>query len=404
MMVTCCSSDSTPRRPLPAPRATPWCATLAALLAAACHSAAPAASAPPGPPPERTITAAGLDSLPHAAVTNAHLVCLSDGQSPCPIGLATANWLHGGRFATWEPNRQVQIWSPNQPDPQTLGEAGTDDSQYQSVVSVAASGSGFVILDAAHNHLLRFGANGRYQSLVPTPPTRMTFLTGYAGDVPLLQLIEPAAADSPAVFDVREIDAPGDTIGHSVLKLPLPWLRIRDGRTTAPLPLFPVLPAYTVAPDSDVIWSTGATLAVRRQSAAGSLRWSLTSDVTGPPVTPEEIAAARAQLGRAPTAAALASFDSSVARTAKVHSAVTALLLASDGRVLVAGAQTPARDSVDYLSLDATGRPMLRFALPRQSRVLLFAGDSLLVQRAGANLHPELRWLLIGSPPGVPLH
>jgi hypothetical protein len=369
-------------------------APVAAFAFTACHDAA-GTRQPAGPPVERTVTAATLESLPRLEVTDGHLVCLADGQSPCPVDLATANWVHDDRFATWEPNRQVQIWSPNQPNPLTIGEVGAAIGQYRAVVSVAANGPGYFVIDAASNNLLLFDGKGHYQSSVPVAPSGMTHATGFAGDIPLLQLILPTAADSPAVFEVRELEGPGDTLGRSVLKLPLPWLRIRDGKPARELPLFPVLPSYAIAADSDVVWSAGDVFSVRRQSASGPLRWSLSSTVTGPAVTPEEIKLDRAQLGPTPDAAASARFDSSVALTAKVHAAITGLVLAHDGRVLVVGAQTPARDSIDFFSLSNSGEPKGRFTLPRRSRVLLFNGDSLLVQRPGANMNQELRWLIL---------
>ncbi|HEY8062645.1 MAG TPA: hypothetical protein VID74_07600 [Gemmatimonadales bacterium] len=369
-------------------------APVAAFAFTACHDAA-GTRQPAGPPVERTVTAATLDSLPRLEVADGHLVCLADGQSPCPVDLATANWVHDDRFATWEPNRQVQIWSPNQPNPLTIGEVGAAIGQYRAVVSVAANGPGYFVIDAASNNLLLFDGKGHYQSSVPVAPSGMTHATGFAGDIPLLQLILPTAADSPAVFEVRELEGPGDTLGRSVLKLPLPWLRIRDGKPARELPLFPVLPSYAIAADSDVVWSAGDLFSVRRQSASGPLRWSLSSTVTGPAVTPDEIKLDRAQLGPTPDAAVSARFDSSVALTAKVHAAITGLVLAHDGRVLVVGAQTPARDSIDFFSLSNSGEPKGRFTLPRRSRVLLFNGDSLLVQRPGANMNQELRWLIL---------
>jgi hypothetical protein len=370
---------------------------LGMLLLAACHDAAPARSAAQ-PPMQRAISAAALDSLPSLVVSDGHLVCLADGQSPCPIDFATANWLHAERFASWEANRQVQIWSPNQPDPQTLGEVGSADGQYRLVVSVAASGTGFVVIDAASNRVLRYDAGGKFQSSVPTAPTSLAHAAGFAGDVPLLQLIRPTAPDSPAVFEVRELDAPGDTIGRTVLRLSLDWLRLRDARPSATLPLFPVLPAYAIAADSDIVWSAGDVFALRRQSPAGALRWSLTSDVPGPAVTADEIAQARTQAAPERDPAAKARFDSSLAATAKFHAAITGLLVAADGRVLVVGAQVPARDSIDFYSLGNSGQLHGRFTLPRRSRVLLFGGDSLLVQRPGANVNQELRWLVLKRP------
>jgi hypothetical protein len=278
---------------------------------------------------------------------------------------------------------------------------GSGTGQYRSVASVAANGDGYFVIDAASNNLLRFDSKGHYQSSVPVAPSRMTYATGFAGDIPLLQLILPSAADSPAVFEVREIEGPGDTLGHSVLKVPLPWLRIRDGRTARELPLFPVLPSYAIAPDSDIVWSAGDVFSVRRESASGALRWRLTSTVTGPEVTPAEISGERARLGPTPNAAAVAHFDSSVALSAKFHAAITGLVLSHDGRVLVVGAQLPARDSIDFYPLSNSGEPTGQFSLPRRSRVLLFNGDSLLVQRPGANVNLELRWLLL-RPAAIP--
>ncbi len=366
-------------------------------LLAACHDAAPARNAAELPA-QRSITAGTLDSLPSLAVSDGHLVCLADGQSPCPISFATANWLHAGRFATWETNRQVQIWSPNRLNPQTVGEVGSGDGQYRLVVSVAASGDGFVVIDAASNRVLRYDGTGRFQSGVPTLPSSIAHAAGFAGDVPILQLIRPTAPDSPAVFEVRELDGPGDTLGRTVLRLPLAWLRVHDGRPTATLPLFPMLPAYAIAGDSDIVWSVGDVFAVRRQSPNGTLRWNLTSDVPGPAVTADEIAQARTQAASERDPAAKARFDSSAAATGKFHSAITGLLIAAGGGVLVVGAQVPARDSIDFYSLSTTGISEGRFTLPRRSRVLLFDGDSLLVQRPGANMQQELRWLVLKRP------
>jgi hypothetical protein len=352
----------------------------------------------------RTVTAGALDSLARFSVTDGHLVCLADGQSPCPVELATANWMHGGRFATWEPNRQVQVWSPNQSNPETIGEAGGGTGQYRAVVSVAANGAGYFVIDAAANNLLLFDGKGHYQSSVPIQPSGMSHATGFAGDIPLLQLILPTAVDSPAAFEVRELEGPGDTLGRTVLRLPLTWLRIREGKPSRQLPLFPVLPSYAIARNRDIIWSAGDVFAVRRQSDSGALRWSLTGDASGPAVTPDDIAHERAQLGATPDAAATERFDSSVALSARFYSAITGLILAPDGRVLVAGSQVPGRDSLDYYSLSSSGEPKGRFTLPRRSRVLLFDGDSLLVQRPGPNMNQELRWLLVGPAAVSPTH
>lgn len=364
----------------------------------ACRDSKPAAPPAPTEPITRTTTAAALDSLSTTPVTDGRLVCLSDGQKPCPTGNATANWLHDGRFAVWEPHHQVQIWTPSKTDPQLLGEIGANEGQYDFVVSVAATRTGYIVLNASGTRALRYDAKGKFESSLPFPPVAIAHATGYSGDVPFYQVIHEAGRDSAAEFEVREIDGPGDTVGRSVLKAKLTWLRLRDGRPVAPLPLFPTLPSYVIAADSDVVWGNGDLFSLERRSPTGKLRWSLTSDATGPAVTPAEINVARTRLPEGGDKAQKARFDSSVANTAKFHPAVGAIYLAADGRVVVSGIPLASRDSVRYVLLSNTGQPTGQFSLPRASRLLLFAGDSLLAQRAGANAQPELRWLIVKSP------
>ena len=368
---------------------------LGLLVLTACRAGKPAAPAAPAEPVTRTTTATALDSLPDIAVVDGRLVCLSNGENPCPAAAATANWLHDGRFATWEAHRQIQLWTPNTIDPQLLGEVGTGEGQYDFVVSVAATHSGYIVLNASAMRALRYNAKGKFESSVPFPGATISHATGYSGGVPFYQEIHEAGPDSAADFEVREIDTPGDTIGRSVIKTKLTWLRLRDGRPVAPIPLFPMLPSYAITPDSDVVWSVGEVLSVERRSPEGKLRWSLTSDATGPATTPDEIAAAHTRLPAVATKLQLAQFDSSVAITPKFHQAVGAIYVAADGRVAVAGVALPSHDSVRYIVLSKTGQPIARFSLPRAHRMLLFAGDSLVVQRAGANAQSELRWLMV---------
>ena len=371
---------------------------LGLLVLTACRDTKPTASAAPAQSITHTTTAAALDSLPTIPVTNGRLVCLSDGQKPCPTGTATANWLHGGSFTTWEPHHQIQIWTPNKTDPQLLGELGAGEAQYDFVVSVAATRTGYIVLNASGMRALRYNANGKVESSLPFPPVSMTHATGYSGDVPFYQVIHEAGQDSAAEFELREIDGPGDTIGRTVLKSKLNWLRLRDGRPAAPVPLFPILPSYAIAADSDVVWSAGELFSIERRSPAGRVRWSLTSDAPGPAVTAADIAAARSRLPDGADKAQKSRFDSIVAATAKFHPAVGAVYVAPDGRVIVAGFPVASHDSVRYVVLSNTGQPVGRFSLPRSTRVLLFSGDSALAQRAGANAQRELRWLVVRPP------
>ena len=369
------------------------------LLLGACSSNKPVAPKDPAQPIVHSMSAGALDSLPRMSLTSGRLICLVDAGAPCPTTPATANWLRDGKYATWELRKAVEIWSPDKTDPQLLGEVGVTDSQYDIVLSAAATRSGYIILNLSpgRSSALLYDSRGRYTSNLPMPPVSMTKSRGYSGNVAFFQLIHEAGRDSAAEFDVREVDGPGDTIGVSVLKARLPWLRIRDGRATGPLPLFPTLPSYALAADSDIVWGNSDLFNFERRSPTGAIRWKLTTDAPGPPITKAELAAIRAKLPQNDKTK-LAGFDSSAAHTGNFFPAASGLFVGPDGRVLVAGPQLPTRDSVEYVLLDRTGLPTGRLGMPKLTRPLLFAGDSVLVQRAGANANQELRWLVIGKP------
>ncbi len=365
------------------------------LLLAACHGNKPVGPTWGATPITHTTTGAALDSLPIVPVTDGRLICLADGHSPCPTSAAAANWLHDGHFATWEPRHPVLIWTPNKTDPQLLGEVGRDSTQYDFVISVAANGTGYTILNGSGMRVMHYNAAGVLQLTMPFPQETITHETGYSSDIAYYQVISERGRDSAASFDVRIVDGPGDTVGHSVIMTSLDWLHLRDGRPTAPLTLFPILPAYAFAADSDVVWNQGNLFTVERRSPAGKIRWTLTSDAPGLAVTDSDIALARKRIPPNASKDMRARFDSSVANTPKFLPAVGGVYLAADGRVLLAGVGGPARDSARYTMLSSTGEPTGRFFLPTATRLLLFAGDSIMTQRAGANAQPELRWLML---------
>src|ERR1700709_1958519 len=114
------------------------------VVAAACAGDKPAKQ--PAAPVARTITAAGLDSLPRLNPTPGRLVCLADNVSPCPTANATGNWLRDGNFATWEPHKLVEMWRPSVTDPTFLGEVGNAENQYDGVLSAAATRTGFMVI------------------------------------------------------------------------------------------------------------------------------------------------------------------------------------------------------------------------------------------------------------------
>lgn len=367
-----------------------------AALVTACSPTKPDAGKEPVQPINRSITAGALDSLPRMTPSSGRLVCLSDGVSACPTGAVTANWLHDGMFATWEQHKVVDLWRPGQTDPTVLGEIGNNENQYDAVLSVAATPTGYVIVSLMGQHTLSYDSKGVFTGSLPIPPIRLSRSMGYSGSIPFSQIIHEAGQDSVAEFEVRLIDGPGDTTGKRVLDTRLNWFRLHGERAIAPLPLFPTLPSYAFAPDSDIVWSPGDVLDVERQSVDGKVRWTMKSGVTGMPILPADVKATRARIP-ADEKARLIAFDSSAAHTGKFFPAVVGLLLARDGRVLLNGPQLPGRDSVTYYLLGNTGEPVGTFGLPAQTHALLFDGDSVLVQRSGANASQELRWLVLGK-------
>ena len=370
---------------------------IGAVVLGACNSNKPAAPVATAVPVTRTTSAAALAALPELVIANGRLVCLAISGAPCPASNATANWLTDGKYATWELRRPIEIWTPDKIDPEFLGAVGNSDSQYQAVLSVAATRSGFVVLTLPTSRALLYDTKGRYTSSLPMPPVSVTRTRGFSGRIAFFQIIREAGRDSAAEFEVREVDGPGDTLGVSVLKTKLPWLILRDGRPTTPLTLLPTLPSYAFADDSDIVSSNGDRFSFERRSPKGVLRWSLASDVAGPAVTPAELKLLRAKIPAA-NKAGFVSFDSAAAHTGKHFPAVVGLFVGSDGRVLAAAAPLPSRDSLDFYMLSNSGEPIGRFALPNRTHPLLYAGDSLLVQRSGANAALEMRWLVIKKP------
>jgi len=96
--------------------------------------------------------------------------------------------------------------------------------------------------------------------------------------------------------------------------------------------------------------------------------------------------------------ARLSAFDSSARNTGKHFPAASGLLVSPEGRVLVVKMQMPFQDSVGVVLLGPTGEPLGQFKITARTHPLLFAGDSLLVQRPGANTNSELRWLRLAKP------
>jgi hypothetical protein len=176
------------------------------------------------------------------------------------------------------------------------------------------------------------------------------------------------------------------------LQLPVPWLRLTGNEISAPVPLIPTQPVFAVGEDGSLTWSSADRLWLRRLNRSGGTEWTLSSDMTGPVITPEALATRRSALeaeGASPVI-----LDSMAAKTPTTHPAVTLLLLNRDGRVLVGQANVPGADSVAYLVIAKDGAPLSRFKLDARAHPLLFSGDSLLLHRPTRTEAWEVLWVL----------
>ena len=110
---------------------------IGAALLGACTGGKDVVPAYPTTPMKNMVTAGSLESLPQLELTNGRLVCLAESGAPCQVTPATANWLHDGKYATWESRKPVLVWTPDKTDPEFLGDGGKGDQQYDVVLSVA---------------------------------------------------------------------------------------------------------------------------------------------------------------------------------------------------------------------------------------------------------------------------
>lgn len=350
-----------------------------------------------GKPPtlERRVSAAQLDSLPRASVSDGRRVCEATGYDPCPLHRAVANWLSPDRFALWEPGHLVRIYDSHDSAGKDLGTVGHGESSYGFATAVGPYRGGIAVIDGARNTLVRFDARGRAAGDVQLAQHDIDDAPGFDGAVPVLQRARPESPGDTAIFEVRLLKSPTDTTGDVVLRVPLPWLVLSDDKPVKPTPFFPVVPRYAVDADRSVVWSPGDHFEIHRRMRGGGVAWTLVSNRLGPAVTPEDIASRRHEIEAQtdPHEVPPSDVDSMIAHTGKLHPAIGGITIAPNGTILVAGPVTPSRDSVDYFVLTSSGVPTTRFTLPSRMEVLLFAGDSLLVHRPTESEPWEVRWL-----------
>lgn len=377
---------NTPRHPR---HCSPF-ALATAILLVACGGASPDARAVAGG--EQSVTAATLDSLPRAALTDGSRVCYADGYDSCPLHGAVANWLAPDRFALWEPGRQVTTYRVGDTIGVSVGSVGTGEGKYANPGAVGAAENGdILVVEATTDTLLRYGRDGRFLAAHALPKLFGRTAWGFSGRVALLQRFAAETSTSPATLELRILKAAGDSAGRVALALPIPWLRLDNKDISSPVPLVPTLPVYAVADDGSLVWSSAERLWLRRLNRTGGTDWTLASDITGPAITPAALAARRKELEAAGIPAI--DLDSMTARTPATYPAVSGILLSRDGRIMIGRTIVPSSDSVAYLMLSKDGVPLSQFMLGARVHPLLFSGDSLLVHRPTAGEPWEVRWL-----------
>lgn len=346
-------------------------------------------------PPAHTLTAAALDSLPRVAFTDGAAVCTADGRNDCPLHAAFANWAGADRFLLWEPGRTVRLWKAGDTSGVAIGVFGDGLGRYANISAAGPIGSGFGLVEAQSRTLMRYGADGTYEKETPLPGVYGLVAWGFVGDLPIFQRLASADSGSVANLEVRILREAGDSAGKSVLTVPVPWLRLNDDALTTPAPLFAPTPVYAVTADRGIVWSRGDLLGAIRLGPSGDTLWTLSSTIAGPDVSAADLDGRRKDLAGAQVPQI--DIDSMIARTAKHHPGVTGILLSRDGRIVLSGAPTTQRDSIDYVVLSKDGVPTGRFTFSSRVRPLLMSGDSLLVHRPTEGEPWEVRWLRMAA-------
>ncbi|MEO5798902.1 MAG: hypothetical protein ABIZ70_05330 [Gemmatimonadales bacterium] len=375
-------------------RASQFPALTIALLLAGCGGAAKDAPVE-GAGATTTVTQATLDALPLVSLSEGGRVCLGDGKSHCPLQAAIANWVAIDRFVVWEPGRQVAAFRIGDTTGIVVGGFGEGAGRYSNPAAVAGTASGgMLVIDADSGRMLRYDPQGKFIDSKPLPPlTNGMFAWGFGGNLPVLQEISAVNDTAPAILQLKVLNAAGDTAGRVALKHPLPWLHLRGDVVSSALPLFPTQPVYAFGEDGALVWSSAERFWFQRINPAGKVEWTLSSDITGPPIDSATISTRRKTIVGAGVPAV--DIDSMVARTPATYSAVSGILLSRDGRAVVAQALVPSSDSLRFVTISKSGVPTARFTLGKQVHPLLLSGDSLLVQRPGDGELLEVRWLIL---------
>lgn len=367
--------------------------TLALVLAAT--SAACGGAASTDVAQDIVVSDSALSALPVATITDGRLICTADGADRCPLRSAVANWLSSDRLAVWEPGRPIFVLDRENPNGRTLGSIGQRSGQYSYATAVGMLDGNVAVIDMQRSKLVRYKLDNTFVREDNIPRPDESAAPGFSFETPVLQSIAAETDSGTAHLKVQVLRSQTEVGGTTVLDIPVEWLQLKGRDALAAAPLFPALPRYAIDSDKTIIWTPADSFFVQRRSFDGKVRWTLTSDRKGVEITQGDIAALRDEIFRLTPAGILkpGDLDSMVARTGKRHPAIGGFVVEPKGRILVASAASPTRDTVDYVLLTREGRPTHRFVLTGRTHPLLFAGDSLLVHRPTEGEPWELRWL-----------
>ncbi|MEP6590496.1 MAG: hypothetical protein ABJC19_04860 [Gemmatimonadota bacterium] len=346
----------------------------------------------------RTVTQSQLDSLPALAVTDGGRVCVANGRDLCPLEAGIANWIGDDRFAMWEPGRAIGAWKLGDTVPVAIGALGTKVGEYQNPSAIGGgSGSDLLVVDAQTQSLLRYDRNGKFLGSKALPKLFGITAWGFVGKYALLQRVFAKDSVTPATLEIKVLSSAGDTAGRVALTTTIPWLHLNDDAVSAALPLFPIQPVYAVAADGTLVWSAADRLTLQAVAPSGATRWSISSELTGPPIDTAQVRGRREALAQ--QAVPQIDLDSMTARTPATAAAITGILIDRDGRVMIGRATATASDSSQYLFFSRDGAPLARLSLGARVHPLLLTGDSLLVHRPTEGEPWEVRWLLLSKVP-----
>jgi len=341
-----------------------------------------------------------LRALPTVPIFDGPLICTAVGGDACPLRSAIANWLSPSRVAVWEPGRPVLLLDAQSPTGKVLGSFGEGAGQYRYATAVGMLDGRLAVVDMQRTMLVRYKDDQTFdrEDRIPRPDENAA--PGFAGSPPVLQSIAADGDSGVAHLRVRIQRSQTELGGIKVLDLTLPWLRLKGRDALEAAPLFPALPRYAIDADETIVWTPADSFFVQRRTFDGKEQWTLTSDRKGVEVSEQDITRRRDEIARLSPVGTLkpGDLDSMQKRTGARHPVIGGVVLEPKGRLLVAGAATPTRDSVDYIVAEHSGRPTHQFVLPGRTHVLLFAGDSLLVHRPTEGEPWELRWLRLGLP------